>query len=424
MNNTIVKRSLWFYLINIFLLFFYLYQSNLAFMGVPEQLHSMRLAAVGFLIYAIIKLISGQSSFVRNSYPKSFNRIVNIYIYLFIFSLFLFIIYGIGDGENLLIVLLNYILFGLPVLWAFTIIYNSLDEFMFILFCVGVVQSVIVLSCILYPPLSYFLDATFNLSANDNFASFVELRENYAGGLGCITSSGVVKFVTGIIASIYLYLKSNKHTYLLSCLAMMFISTMIARTGLLFAFLSIGFLIYAKMSSKSFTRFAIGIGFVFVLANIVSAGFNMDELFADRFLRYSEIKEDKGAHFLDNYFHHETTSIPELGSNLFLGCGMISGKSRDGVIVNVDGGYLRLYSAAGLVVCLIFYYILIKNMIKVARTRPNQYERVVFLLLVICLLIGEFKEPIMLTTWPIVFFGISTFLSNKQQIEHESNSCR
>ncbi len=77
----------------------------------------------------------------------------------------------------------------------------------------------------------------------------------------------------------------------------------------------------------------------------------------ERFYRY-ELLQDESADngFFYNYLKSEDVKIPPLSIGTFFGVGMLSGISGNGYHVNVDGGFLRFYSAFGLPTTILYYF--------------------------------------------------------------------
>jgi hypothetical protein len=135
----------------------------------------------------------------------------------------------------------------------------------------------------------------------------------------------------------------------------------------------------------------------------------------ERFYRYENLRENGfRGDFFDGYIGAESTRYPKLGLDTFWGTGMMSGKSGRGDVVNVDGGPLRVYSAIGLLMTIVVYLMLIRILFLISKglyKRNGQYLLYTFAVLI---LIGDFKEPTLLSIWPMTLFFTVAYLSGNE----------
>ena len=111
--------------------FFYIYQVELSFLGIPAALHSRRIAAVILVVSGILAgQLKGNICYPNLVLKKNVHSYIVFCVILTILSYFLLLTIGKAEGVHLFEAMLNILLFGIPVYWAHTKIYTSLDDFM------------------------------------------------------------------------------------------------------------------------------------------------------------------------------------------------------------------------------------------------------------------------------------------------------
>ena len=405
------KRSVIFYIYYTFLIFFFLYQANLSFLGLPPQLHSSRLSMVVLALSALMIVVRNNNRGKSRIFSMApVRKTLRLFAGLLLYGLFISLLIGFGKGHNIVVTLLNFFIITIPSLWAFSIIFKTADEFINILFYVGLAQSVFVLLSVLSPSFATALSLTVNVSDMEDY-QFIDMLENYAGGIGCISSIGVVRYSTGMAACVYLYLKKKSPAYLLWLAFMSVIAAMIARTGLIYVIMCFVFIMVGGLKSHSFIKVVLAISIVGLITVGLLTNEKYEDFFQARYARFEELGEDKGQSFFDNYFHGEDTRIPPLNSETFFGTAILSGKSGNGYAVNVDGGPLRMYSAVGIIMCVVFYWIFFRTMLITASRTYDQEVKLFLLLLILCFVVAEFKEQFLLSSCPTVFFYTIVYLN-------------
>lgn len=387
----------------------------LSFVGIPEQLHSTRLSAIILIIYALssYNTISSKNIYKGTIAYNQFRKYILICSLLTFISILLYILIGKREGSHAMESMLNIMIFGLPVIWAISVIFNDVDEIMCILLYVGILQSIAIIICLADPNIATIIDITLNSSDTD--AWYSSHRNGYAGGIGCITSSGVVKFSVSMLACIYLYLKSSKKIYIILYLFFSVIASLIARTGLLYALIGLFFIIYVSPKKTVFLKFIFTMLFIGLCVFLFVPEKELMGFIDERFGRYEYLQDesvDNG--FFYNYFVSEDVHIPPLSIDTFFGVGMLSGTSGNGYIVNIDGGFLRFYSAFGLPITIMYYFFLMNTFWKLARNQKNNICKFIMYLFYIFIIIAEFKEPSFLSIWSLtLYFSLALILDNK-----------
>lgn len=403
------------------LLFSFIYQYSLGFIGLPEVFHSNRIASIGLIIVALfLAVVSPRKgkSLKKCGITPPYSRFVIAILGLTLFSFFQYEFIGKDEGIHLFECMLNILIFTLPTTWAVFYIFKDIDDFMVVLLLVGIIQSIVIILCILNPQIATAIDITFN----KNFIDFTnEHRVFYAGGIGCITSTGVIRYSTCLIPCVYFYLKRRNGLFIILFLVLAIIASMIARTGVVYGFVALLFMMKGntdiKLHSSSIKIFAIVGLAVFLFFAFTPQSFR--EQFSDKFSRLLSLKEQGARHgFFEGYFRGEDTVIPPLELETILGTGMVTGKSGNRYEVHVDGGPLRMYGALGLPLVILVYFVFLRHMMSVCRhTNKSLLNRRILWLLFLFILIGDFKEFTLFQVWPFcLFYALSHLTVYEKQI--------
>ena len=400
-NNWIRKAGL------SIILFFYIYQCSLLFLGLPPSITSQRIVIL-LLLLSLPLLSKNNQSKYKNYAWHSYKVYLIINIYLLFYSLLLLAFIGLGDGMHIVIVLLNVLSLCFLGGWLLLNIFKSFDEFMSVLLLVSLAQCLTVWLCTVNPDIGLKVDSLFGQEEY-----FQEARRGYAGGISCITSFGAIKLSLGLIATLY-FIINQKHK-LLYFILYFFIGltdSMVARTGLVFTLTGLFCLfIYSIRQLRFSTVITISIvvlliiGFLYWLIFVQYASF-FQETFSRMFYLF-EVGVDVA--FMDGYLDSDTTYVPSL-EEAFWGTGMTSGVSGNGIKVNVDGGVRRLYAGYGLPNTILFYVSFIWMGIKMFFKLKDRSHKFLLFVLFMFLGISEFKEPTFYNTYTLGVFYIFTVL--------------
>ncbi len=412
-KKTASNRHL-FYICSTFLMFFYIYQCNFAFIGIPHQFHSSRIACIIFIIWAMLKG-SNKNAIYDKCVLYNLKRNIIFFVILLAYSFFLIALYGMGKGLNITTQLINIFLFGFIALWAWNRIFTSFDDIMRTLLYVGIIQALFICLCFVLPSFSSFLDMTLNASEERRFYEMQMRRDYYAGGVGCIAAPGLIRYSVSLVAAVYFYCKRKNPFNLAIYFFLGVVGTMIARTGLIMFIVSFVFLLIIAIKNKRIISTSFVLFFISVLLiNVVDTS-KFDSFINERYKRYNNLNEDKGEEFFTEYFSGENTKIPPLNKDTFWGGGVLSGTSGNGYTVNVDGGFLRLYAAIGILGVLLFYLFNIKYMYKATSNIKDKYAKWTCLLFLLILLIGEAKENVLIMGWSVSLYYASLLCAYKSQ---------
>lgn len=388
-------------------MFFYIYQCDFSFIGMPAALHSSRLSAVIIIIWAIIcsffkPIVRIKSCGISGG---AYKRIIGLFIFAFIYSLFLTFFQDGGEGEYIYLTFINFFIFSTLPTIALLQIFERAEDFLYVLLWVGVIQTFCIWLCLLVPSFKLIVDLTFNKALE-----FDAFRDSYAGGIGCITAPGFLRYATGLFACLYFILSTGKIKYILLFIVFGITGAMVARTGVLVFFISSLIALLYFLSSRRLSTIAttLFIAVILLLSIGLIIGKNAS-FFEDRFGRLNYLLET-GANdaFFSKYFDASDTYIPPINGETIIGTGLLSGVTHTGQRINVDGGYIRVYAALGLPIAIFFYLFIFWNLYRVSVVQRNKNQRFSLLFLFILILLGEFKEFYILNQYIIlVFFVVS-----------------
>lgn len=417
-SSTSNKCSILYYiglLIKASLMFMYIYDTNLSVFGLPSIFTTRRLVVIVLFGYVVLSkgFVKTFSSKSFGNCWKPFNKIISFQYFIFIYSLFLLLLVGRGTGDHIYEISLRLLIFGIMPVFLFKEIFRNIDEFMKAILIATFIQSFFVIYSLVNPLFGALLDSTFSL--DDDYVT--SHRSGYAGGLNCITAPGCLKFSMGLVAAVYFCLNKRSLIYYASFIFLSVVATMIARTGLLLSLCGLLVIVYGGMkvgTGKLILNIILPLCILGCLLFyfVENGGFN--DIF--EFKRLQNLFEDGGSDdgFFKEYFSGADTKIPALGYDTLIGIGITSGISGTGIPINVDGGFLRLYGALGIVICIFFYYIFFSQLFVIKKRIKNNVVKLTILYFIMIIIIGEFKEFTIYSQYMVgIFFAIVALLNNK-----------
>ena len=206
---------------------------------------------------------------------------------------------------------------------------------------------------------------------------------------------------------------------------MLLTGSMIARTGLFAGLVVLALLLVYYASNhgtKSIFSTAIVSLLVLFAVDQILSDVKVSSFFADRFSRFIELSEEsseKGflnARFFNNYLYSEQNYLPPITTETITGTGVPSGTSGNGIRVNIDGGFLRLYVAYGLILALFFYSFVLLNLFKTSLSFYTKIIKYTLLLTTLMFLIAEYKEWSFYGSPYILFFCVLAILASNNSI--------
>lgn len=399
-------------LVKALLMFMYIYDTNLSVFGFPSIFTTRRLVVIGLFGYVL--LIKGfNKTFSRKSFGNCwlpFNKIILFQYFIFLYSLILLLLVGRGIGDHIYEISLRFLIFGILPVFLFKELFRDADEFMKVVLLATFIQSIFVVYSLINPLFGVMLDSIFSL--DEDYVT--RHRSGYAGGLNCITAPGCLKFSMGLVASVYFCIKRRSLIHYISFIFLSVVATMIARTGLLLSFCGLMIIIYSGIKQHG-SKLIVNTIFPLCILACALYYFVDNGGFTDffEFKRLQNLFEDGGSDdgFFDEYFSGEDTKIPALDYDTLIGIGITSGVSGTGIPINVDGGFLRLYGALGVVVCILFYYIFFSQLFVIKNRIKNLTVKLTVLYFIMIMIIGEFKEFTIYSQYMVgIFFTLIALL--------------
>lgn len=403
------------------LLFLYIYEFNFVYFGLPTFVTSRRLVVLILAFIVLTRSLVGQTKNLRIEIPpressRSIFRVSALQLFLLIYVLLIYLVIGKGTGEMVSNSILRLLLFGIVPIFLFYLYFDSLDGLMRAVLIATILQSLIIIACLASPAFQTRLDTIFALESD-----YVAIhRSEYAGGLACITAPGALKFCIGLVACAYFLLKKKSGWFMALYLALSLMATMIARTGLFIAAAGmLVFLLYFAIEERNFRFFWVLLSIVLVIAVtiILFNYFDLWSFFAQRLTRFQKLSGGLYEGFFDAYFHESGNYIPELSLETWFGTGIVSGAAGNGVFVNADGGFLRLYVAFGLPLCIVFYLHLAYHMVRQIRFTKEKFVFYSLIFFAITMLMAEIKEYTLYNQYMICLFFAAAALSKKDVIQ-------
>lgn len=416
--NTKKSSILKFYL-NIFLLFFYIYEFNLGVWGFSTFITSRRIVVLIILLVALLNSLVNNKPLFKipplGEVTKSYRKIFFLNIFVIFYVLVIFSIIGMGTGKSIVNDVIELILFSLvPILFYYQF-FEDVNDIMKVLMMVSVIQAVIILICMINPQFSNFIDKNFYL----DYEYVTRHRIGYAGGLAAITAPGLLRFSMGYFAVLYFYFKTQKIRYIILFISLSVIGTLIARTGLVLSVVGLVvtfiFLLFNKRNIN-ILKYTLLLSLMVIFTVVIIEIFSLQQLFETSFSRvFDWIELGINEVFFRGYFGDAAGNVfPEISLKTFFGTGITSGTSGNGIYANMDGGYLRLMFALGIPLMSSFYLILFGSLISMIWEIRNSALKFSMLYFLAILVIGEFKEYTIYTQYMIMIFFVIMFISKKE----------
>ena len=374
--------------------FFVVY--NITIPGLPRQLTSTRLGIIFLLAWVVIR--SGMRiQIVKTVCTRQYTQLIIALVGFTLVGMVAVIINGGGDGLRFSDNAIEFVVFWTLCAYAMTKLYGSLDEFFGVLLVITLAQSLFIFLGVLFPTFRLFINSTFNSLSYWNTVRNAEemYRIGYAYGIGCMTSIGALQMSLGALSVLYFLLRKREHKamYLFLFVFMTIASTMVARSGLLFNGIVFVFYIIHNSTPKKFLKMLpYLLIMVLLLVWIISAS-PWSETIMSRMNRLIQLQTNGLYNSYFTVFDNPDTHIPPLVDNLIIGTGFTSGSTNSGYRVNVDGGYLRMYSALGLVGAIILYVTIICKTFKCVKLFRGSSLFSIGVCSICLLLVGEAKEP-------------------------------
>lgn len=390
--------------------FFYLYSFQIPGLSIGTVLPLLGL----FTIYTFYAFFKGKLVFGKTRTSRMVKSYWYWNIFLIIYVFFLLQFWGDGDGTSPLNEYIQMLII-LPLFYiSGNAIFRDLEELMRVLYAGLFIQSIIIIAALIIPALSLALfllipEGGYN---SDHFGGIDMITKyGYHIGLGVFTSAGSLKMAIGQIGACYFLIKSkgNKLFFHLIIFLLATIATsVVSRTGLLLSVAGLFTVYLAKKNQGgqralgliSFITFIL-LGGYFLVINVLPSDF-VEESF-------KRIIDTANEGVKNTYFTGYTGEgggdnvIPPICFETLVGLGITTGVSGSGITTITDGGFMRNYSAMGLIVVFINYLIIAKFFIKHYRFCRLTSSKYLILFMSLVVLFGEFKEYYVYYIYPLCF---------------------
>ena len=367
--------------------------------GMPRGVSSYRVILIVLFAYALLFKPNASIGITKVT-TDILKNYVSWNVFLTVYVIMILTIFGhasVGSHEstndyiNMLIVLPFFYYTGRRI-------FKSLDDFMWVLCAVGIIQSIIIIIGTFSPTVNSALtiiNSDSSFAKNDRMEYM--MASGYHLGFKCFTSLGSLQMAISQIAAWYFIEKKNSFYALLAFIVISFSSALLSRTGLLIAVVCIVFILLGNnRKSKKIIVFGSVFVLLFLLGLNMASVINTSEFVEENFNRFKVLFEN-GIYdsFLKVYIGNDSANknyIPPLSIYTLFGLGITDGVSSTGIRVSVDGAFLRNYAAMGLIVVTINYLLLFGFYRKIKRKTKIRFHRLLIKLIGIIWLIGEFKE--------------------------------
>lgn len=414
-----VGKSAWWYLGMSLIMFGFIFEFFFHGFGVPTFITSGRISAIAITIIALYKINYQHEKNKPLIGPpaKALRRFCKFHIPVIAYMLVLYLFIGKqGDSKHMFSILLHFFIFNIIPIWAFYVVFDKIEDFLKVIIIAVLAQSIFIWICITNPAFQITIDALFNYSE-----MYVYKRDNYAGGLGCITSRGLLRYAVGEVACVFMYYKKNSLIYVAFFLLMALTGTLISRTGLLVAVVCVVFMslyMVRRVRFSVFVTFFASVLLTIVISDYILASNTSRTFLEGRLTRLINLFDEAemandiyDINYFEAYMHDQQTVIPDISTKTMIGTGVPSGTSGNGVYVNVDGGFFRLYVAYGLILAIVFYLFFLFTTLKVCFSFKQKEERYAMLLMLTLIIIGELKEWNIYNSCHVPLFFLMAMLS-------------
>lgn len=297
---------------------------------------------------------------------------------------------------------------------------------MTVLYAGAIIQSLIIIVALFSPVITIALALLFPEGAfnTDQLGGFEgAIAQGYHIGLGVFSSAGSLKIAIGQIGAVF-YLTNSRGSKL--CLHLMvyimiaIATTVVARTGLIISIAGLSFVFYIKRKQggrQSFGFIAL-VSLILLIGYISTISFLPSDFMGDTFKRLVDTA-DRGVY--DTYFKGYTgeggnNTIPPISLETLIGLGITQGVSGSGIMTITDGGFMRNYSAMGLVIAIVNYSIIVSFFIRRLKNSKSYIYKGIVLFMSFVFLFGEFKEYYIYYISPICFAFLIFNMMEKDEI--------
>lgn len=380
-------------LLQILLVFFFIY--DVRYVDTPTLFTSRKIVLCLLIILYLVKN-KGKIAFSFENILcyKEIKNLLILSVGIFLYTLIVTVINnmdGVPDGQGMIPRTVFFIIF-VPIMYFFSMeFFKNTTEFITALLWATLLQAVIVVMEHNIQGVALFLEAHFMLDAHTSY-----LATNRAVGLGAGDSLLSIDIFLGCVACAYLFIERNKSMfYIIIYVFLTYVAFLTGSIGTIYCILTLISLIYYNLIKLKNVK---GLIIVSILILGIIGVFVFMPSFVENILR-SDIFIKIQSVFLEGLFNNSTSrvlrsqEVAQISINTLFGTGIYRGTTAGGITSMSDTGYLQMYFAVGLVVSIIFYYVLYKRMINSIKQVDDRGIKYILCILLFAIVIGEMKEP-------------------------------
>lgn len=349
---------------------------------------------------------------IKTTYRKRDINWIAMSSLLLIYTLVVTLLNSVEGQENLLRESVNFYLFIVILPFIAIDLFKDVTYFSRCMTYASLIQAIIVILSFLLPNVRMILEAIQDISFD---------RYNYRiVGLGIAGAGGSVYLYSGLITNVYLIFFQKKHTkiLMLSLLTILVSMFLVGRTGFYAGVMLTLYLLFFDLLYKTIKVKKIK-DIVFLVIVSVIIGYT-----SLRFFNTNSLLE----HTINRAFETSSTldvlgefnkTIPPLSIHTLFGTGVSRGVIDSiGAFVDHDSGYIKRYSAIGLIGAIFSYTIFVVYILNILK-KVDKRKKSFILFNLLILMVIEYKEPfVFMLAYPFVLIMLSKLIErNKKTIK-------
>lgn len=274
--------------------------------------------------------------------------------------------------------------------------FRSLKEFVFVLVCVYLFQTVIVLRSLVDASFrTHIYESYNNLSGDDRFMDTIE-RGTRIVGINLAGAAGSVAMSTGALGLVALKVSGKIRTLWFWLLyAIIMVGTVfVGRTGILVEIgLLLPILLQREGRVKNLFYVALFAGLLVIVIMYVLS--QVDPLVSEQLVYWMTESFDSSDRARVNEGVLQG-GIPPFSVDFIFGTGLETGYSANGVLYTSDSGLIRTYMSYGIVGFILYYMAMFKLLTAPKLRMFGKHMRFFFCVCILIAFIIEYKEPFMM----------------------------
>lgn len=388
--------------------------------GVPDFLTSRKLV---FFISAIYSFRNRKQVLPMRSYDLYSSTCKKLFILAILMLIWTFLLGSLngnlGNSQSILSRTILFIPFVPFVYWYLRDMFKSVNEFCNAVFFASLLQAIIVICDYFMDSVKIFLFNTFVLDANNTY-----LATERAMGVGAGESLLSINLFLGLVATACIILKTSKYKifYIVGYVTILFACLLSGSTGFVSGLALLLYIVgYQVVQERSFSSIFTVVLFIIAVITLFSVASSFfSEI--DDFEIYRKISEFWTGDIKDTSIVSslEAQEKAPISMETIIGTGIFRGRAN-GVYQRSDTGYYQNYFGYGLLMAIVFYFILYKCMFRNLMQIKDIKIKIPMYFLFAIIAFGEAKEPYIHHFGNVFVFFMICFLAQKDQYIYETN---